>query len=360
MVAEKLSFAVSGRALNAVFIPLCVALIVASLALIFEISGVNWVHGLSLTLYYGYGTTAFLLESLLRSVPLFLISIGLIFPFTAGVWNIGAEGQFYIGAIVTAGTALAFSSLPFPIPLVLATLSGCLGGTLYALIPAFLRVKYGINELLTSLMLNFVAYHLTSYLLLGPMKNPLTQFAETPPMPETAVAPVLVPSTRFNALTVIALIMVLASYIALTKTRFAISIRYMGANPVAAQCSGIDINRLVYITMGISGALAGLASAHEVLGVIRAVRMGISMNYGYVAIGLAYFGGLHPVGAFAVSLLAAGVINGTLMASFFYNIPIGVYEVLLGMVPLYVVASRKIADKIVRSLALRQVSGVVT
>jgi len=321
-------------------------MLILSMAIIFELSDLRWNEGLKLMFYYSYGSPAFLFETFLRSVPLLLISIGLIFPFIAGVWNIGAEGQFYIGAIMATATALLLGELPFPIPLIVATLSSCLGGALYALIPAFLRVKYDINELLTSLMLNFVAYYFLSYLLFGPLKNPMTQFPETSPIPLSSRAPALIPNTRFNILTILAFVIVPITYISLTRTKFAVLIRYMGANLEAALCMGININKLIYTTMALSGALAGFAGAHEVLGVLYALRMGISMNYGYVGIGLAYFGNLNPLGVFLVSLLAAGIINGTLMLSFFYNIPVGVYQVLLGAIPLFVIVSRRITCRV--------------
>ncbi|MEM1561163.1 MAG: hypothetical protein QXN35_06385, partial [Ignisphaera sp.] len=172
--------------------------------LLFLVAGLDPLTSIHLLFYYGFGSPNYLIEALLRSVPLLLISLGLMFTFIAGVWNIGAEGQFCIGAIVAASIALYTAWMPFPIPLILATIGGGLGGALYALVPAYLRAVRNINEVLTSLMLNYIAIYFVSYLILGPLRNPTTNFAETPPIPETAIAPRILSGYRLNYLSILA------------------------------------------------------------------------------------------------------------------------------------------------------------
>ncbi|MEM0153079.1 MAG: ABC transporter permease [Ignisphaera sp.] len=315
--------------------------------LLFLVAGLDPLTSIHLLFYYGFGSPNYLVEALLRSVPLLLISLGLMFTFIAGVWNIGAEGQFCIGAIVAASIALYTAWMPFPIPLILATIGGGLGGALYALVPAYLRAVRNINEVLTSLMLNYIAIYFVSYLILGPLRNPTTNFAETPPIPETAIAPRILSGYRLNYLSILAFTLIPITLIVLSKTGFGMSIRFMGQNPIAADFIAIDRKRLILRTMFISGFLAGLAAAHEVLGVVHAVRQGISSSYGYISIGIAYFGGLHPIGIFLVSLLAAGIINGTRLICFFLGIPIGLSDILFGALPIFVFISNRVVERLI-------------
>lgn len=325
------------------------SLLLLFVTLLFLFAGADPLASCQLLFYYGFGSYTYLIETVLRSVPLLLISLGLVFTFIAGVWNIGAEGQFYIGAIVTAAVALNTAWLPFPIPLILAVLGGCLGGALYALIPAYLRVSRNINEVLTTLMLNYIAIYIVSYLILGPLRNPTTNFAETPPIPKSAMLPRITPELRVNWLSILAFITIPITLLLLNRTRFGLSIKFMGQNPTAADFIAIDKRRLILKTMFLSGFLTGLAAAHEVLGVIHAVRQGISSSYGYVSIGIAYFGGLHPIGVLLISLLAAGIINGTRLVSFFLGIPIGLSDILFGTLPLFIFISNRIVEKFITS-----------
>ncbi len=316
------------------------------IVILFIFVGLEPITSLQLLFYYGFGTLNYFIEALLRGVPLLLISLGLMFTFMAGVWNIGAEGQFYVGAIITVAIALYSAWMPFPLPLILATLGGGLGGALYALLPAYLRVSRNINEVFTTLMLNYIAIYTISYLLLGPLRNPTTNFAETPPVPESALSPRILPHYRLNWLSILAFISIPIILIIRNKTNFGLSIKFMGQNPTAAEFIGIDKNRLILKTMLLSGFLAGLAAAHEVLGVVHAVRQGISPGYGYISIGVTYFGSLHPIGIFLISILAAGIINGARLVSFFLGIPIGLSDILFGALPLFIFISNKIVERL--------------
>jgi simple sugar transport system permease protein len=330
------------------------SLLLLLIMVLFLLSGLNPITSCQLLFYYGFGTTTYLSEAFLRSIPILFISLGLMFPFMAGIWNIGAEGQFYVAAIVSAAIAIYSAWMPFPIPLILSIIGGCLGGAVYALIPAYLRVTRNVNEIFTSLMLNYIAIYSVSYLILGPLRNPTTNFAETPPIPGSAIIPRIFPNLRLNFLSILAFISIPITLIIINNTSFGLSLKFMGQNPIAAEFIAIDKKRIIITTMFISGFLTGLAAAHEVLGVVHAVRQGISSNYGYISIGIVYFGGMNPIGIFLISLLAAGIINGTRLVSFFTGIPIGLSDMLFGALPLLIFISNKAVEKILNSILIHR------
>ena len=244
-------------------------------------------------------------ELFVKAAPLALIAGGLCLSFRAGVWNIGAEGQFTLGAIGGAGAAL-FAPVEGPLLLPLALAAGVLAGALWAAIVAALRTLCHANEILSSLMLVYVAELLLLWLVQGPWRDPDGfNFPETALLPEAALLPVLTPGTRLHWGVLFALPVVAGLAVVLARTSFGFGLQVSGDGERAARFAGFRRGRIIWAVLLLSGGLAGLAGAAEVSGVVGQLVPVISPGYGFTAIIVAFLGGLRPLGALAASLLVA-------------------------------------------------------
>lgn len=257
-------------------------------------------------------------QLLVKGAPLVLIAIGLSLGFRAGIWNIGAEGQYIIGAICGAAVGLAFYPAAhwgiFP----LMVLAGGLGGLLWAMIPGVLRVRFGTNEILVSLMLVYVAERLLASMALGLLRNP--QGMGFPGSRNLAQYPSASSWIDQNAGmhwgVVAAFIAIIFTYILLSRHILGFNIRLTGQSPRAAAFSGVNPAHLVLICLGTSGALAGLAGLFEVSGPAGQITIDFNVGYGFTAIIVAFLGRLHPVGIMlAGGLMALTYIGGEIAQS---------------------------------------------
>ncbi|MDB5593998.1 MAG: inner-rane translocator [Hyphomicrobiales bacterium] len=257
-------------------------------------------------------------EVAVKAAPLVLIAVGLSFCFRANLWNIGAEGQFVMGglaggivAILThdgAGQSLLGSSWIVPAMLV----AGTFAGMAYAMIPAYLRVKLGVSEILTSLMLVYVAELTLDYLVRGMLRDPKGyNFPQSVPFDEVARLPFLMEGERLHGGVVLALISVAIAAVVLGRTLFGFDVRLVGSAPKAARFAGFSDARLTYAVFAISGGAAGLAGICEVAGQIGQLQPTISPGYGFSAIIVAFLGRLQPVGILLAGLvLSLSTIGG--------------------------------------------------
>src|SRR5882762_2198387 len=279
-------------------------------------------------------------EIAVKATPLVLIAIGLSLCYLANAWNIGAEGQFLIGAVAgswlavkTHGTDAGYWVLPAML------LLGAIAGALYALIPAICKVKFGASEILTSLMLVYVADLLLDYLVRGPWRDPAGfNFPTTAEFDPVATVPVLIEGGRLHLGAVIALVVVAAATVLLGKTIKGFEIRVVGAAPRAARFGGFNSNQLILLTFAISGALAGLAGIIEVAGPVGHLQPGISPGYGFTAIIVAFLGRLNPIGILIAGLFLALTFIGGEQAQIAMKIPLDVTKVFQGILLFYVLA----------------------
>jgi simple sugar transport system permease protein len=286
-------------------------------------------------------TDAYSLQEIaVKATPLVIIAIGLSLCYLANVWNIGAEGQFLMGAVAGSWLAVKTNGLDvghwvLPAMLVL----GALGGALYALIPAICRVKFGASEILTSLMLVYVAELFLDYLVRGPWRDPKGyNFPTTPDFDPVATVPILIEGSRLHAGALIALVAVVAATLLLGRTIKGFEIKVVGSAPRAARFAGFDADQLVLLTFLISGALAGLAGIIEVAGPVGNLRPNISPGYGFTAIIVAFLGRLNPIGILiAGSFLALTFIGGE-QAQISMRIPLDLTKVFQGLLLFYVLA----------------------
>jgi len=251
-------------------------------------------------------------ELFVKAAPLVLIAVGLSLGFRANVWNIGAEGQYTLGALAGGGLALAFydstSVLLFPAMMV----AGVIGGMAWAAIPAFLRTRFNANEILTSLMLTYVAQQLLIYLVVGPWKDPEGYgFPQSRLFQEAATAPILIPGTRIHLGVAVALLVVGLGWVLLAKSLVGFQLKVVGQAPRAARYAGFSEAKTVWLSMLLGGGLAGLAGLFEVSGPVGQLTPQISPGYGFTAIIVAFLGRLHPVGVlFAGLILALSYLGG--------------------------------------------------
>jgi len=271
-------------------------------------------------------------ELLVKGTPLVLIAMGLSLGFRAGVWNIGAEGQFIIGAITGGAMGLAFYDTPGIWLLPLMAIAGAAGGFAWAMIPALLKIRFNANEILVSLMLVYVAELLLSALVSGPLRDPDGfNFPESRLFHDSALLPLVISGTRAHVGVLVALGAVVVGYILLERHVFGFQIKLFGQAPRAAKFAGFNQGRLIAMCLGLSGALAGLAGMFETAGPVGQLVPSIPVGYGFTAIIVAFLGRLHPIGIlFAGAVMALTYIGGE-AAQIGMNLPASAISVFQGM-----------------------------
>ena len=280
-------------------------------------------------------------QLLIKGAPLILIAIGLSLGFRAGIWNIGAEGQYIMGALVGAGIGLAFYPLEAWYIFPLMVLGGALGGWFWGTIPALLKVRFGTNEILVSLMLVYVAEQFLASMALGLLRNPegfgfpgsrnLQQY-------ESAHNAEIFAGTGVHWGVMTALLAVIFAYILLNRHMLGYQIRLTGEAPRAARFAGVNPSRLILFCLGTSGALAGLAGLFEVAGPAGQITIDFNVGYGFTAIIVAFLGRLHPVGILLAGLLMALTYIGGEIAQSQLGLPAAAIQVFQGMLLFFLLA----------------------
>jgi len=319
---------------------IAVALTIVTFAALFAIMGKDPLAAIYVYFIEPLTDPFTLQEIAVKATPLVMIAVGLALCYIANIWNIGAEGQFIVGAVCgswlavrTNGTDVGHWVLPAMLVL------GALGGALYALIPAICRVYFGASEILTSLMLVYVANYGMDYLVRGPWRDPQgLNFPTTAAFDPAASIPTLFEGGRMHVGSIITLIVVMLATVLLGRTIRGFEIRVVGAAPRAARFSGFNADRLVLLTFAISGALAGLAGIIEVAGPIGHLDPGVSSNLGFTAIIVAFLGRLNPGGILIAGLFLALTFIGGEGAQISLKVPLDVTKVFQGILLFYVLA----------------------
>ena len=283
---------------------------------------------------YGVG------ELLLKASPLMLCAIGLAAGYRANVWNIGAEGQLTLGALCGGGIALAFQSSGGAWVLPLMILAGALGGMAWAAIPAWLKTRFNASEILTSLMLVYVATLTLSLLVHGPWRDPEGfNFPQSRVFTDAALLPNLLPETRLNIGFLLALAGVAVGWLFMRRSLAGFQMRVAGLAPAAAIYAGISTTRTVWLGMLIGGATAGIAGVGEAAGPIGQLLPSMSPGYGFAAIIVAFVGRLHPLGVFLASLLMSLLYLGGESAQIGLSLPSAVTGLFQGTLLFFLLAA---------------------
>ncbi len=276
-------------------------------------------------------TTRFsFLEVLVAATPILFTGAAVAIAFRAGYWNIGAEGQLLAGAIAAAWAGTVVGG--WPRPLAIATLIGlgALGGAVWALGPALMRVRLGIDEVVTTLLLNPVALLVVTGLLNGPWRNPETQFPESERIAASAELPQIVSNSRLHLGFVLALAVVVAAWFVLARTATGLGLRAVGLSPQAARFAGIRVERLLLGAALASGAIAGVAGASEVAGINYQLTDGISSNFGYTGIVVATLGGLTMPGVVLAAVFLGDLVVGAGTAGLELGVPSQLADIVKG------------------------------
>jgi simple sugar transport system permease protein len=331
------------------------ALVIGAIMLI--ALGADPVRGFSKLFSGAFGSTSALTETALKATPLLFVGVGITIAFRANVINIGGEGQMVAGGLLSTIVALNAPDLgPFVmIPLVM--LAGLVGGAIWGAIPGALKAYYGVNEILSTIMLNVVAVQLMNYLLRGPLIDPLevergTRIPQTERLVESADLPRIFGSGRFHIGPLIAVLAAVVAYILLWRTPIGYRIRAVGQNASASRYAGIPVKRTVVLALTMSGALCGLAGAVLVFGseshrmVTDGSTAGFTGSAGFNGIVAALFGGLHPLWTIPASYLFGGLLVGGLALQRAVQVPSALILALNGLVVIFVVSSDRFRKRL--------------
>ena len=278
-------------------------------------------------------------ELLVKATPLIIIALGLSIGFRAGVWNIGAEGQYVIGGIAGSAVGLYFYNVEGFWIMPLMAIAGILGGMFYASIAAFLRTKYQVNEILVTLMLTYVAVLFLSAMLQGPMRDPAGfNFPESRLFHDSALLPIIWQGTRVNFGLIVAILISFVAWFGIKRHMSGMQIKISGSAPRAAKFAGFDDNKTVWYSLLISGGLAGLAGIFEAAGPLGQLNPGLPQFYGFTAIIIAFLARLHPIGILFSALLIALTYVGGENAQIIFNLPSSITQIFQGMLLFYFLA----------------------
>ena len=301
-------------------------------------SGVSPLEAYAALFEGAFGSAYSTATSLNRATPLILAGLGVTFAFRAGIWNIGAEGQIYIGGLAATLVGLYLGSPAF-IHLPLALIAGFLAGALWGGIAGYLRAKHGINEIIVTIMLNYVAIYMVGALVRGPIQEPPGFYPHTPLVDSTAYLPIILPNTRLHAGLIVALISAAVLFVLLWRSPIGYEIRAVGLNVKASRFAGMKVIWVQILSMLVSGGLAGLAGTSEILGAQYRLREFFLPNYGYDAIAVALLGQLDPIGVVIAGILFGALRAGAGTMQRMVNLPSSLVFVVQGTVVFFVVCA---------------------
>ena len=333
-------FRVAGRGARALLVP------VLSIICGFVVAGVAvWLSEADpiqafIALFQGAFTEKnALAESLVATVPYIFLGLAVATGFKAGLFNIGADGQFYIGALAGTYVGYAVHGLPGVIHLPLALLAGVAGGALYAVVPGILKARFGAHEVITTIMLNHIAYGISEYLVNGgPMRDPHASAPKTPYVLPSAELPVMIPGTRLHLGLVVALLAVPLVWFLVERTVVGFRLRAVGLNPLAARAAGISVGWTIVLVMGLSGGLSGLAGSDEVLGLSHFMPPQFSIGYGFDAIAVALVAKSNPWAILPSAFLFGALRTGATYMQFQTQVSADLISVVQATIIIFVAA----------------------
>jgi len=294
-----------------------------------------------------FGSQRAIIDTLIKSTPILLTGLATIVPFRAKVWNIGQEGQLYAGAMGVTFIILTFPELPALIYIPVLLLVGVITGALWAFIPGILKARYRVNEIIVTVMLNYVILYFCTYLLNGPWQEPKSYYYNTIKFPGSSDLPLLF-GTHLHLGFLIALFLAFVIYFLLWKMKLGFEIRAMGDNPTAARYKGINTQRLTVIVMLISGAICGLAGGIELLGIHHKLIYGFSSGSGFTGILIALLGRLHPFGVVLAAIFFGALRNGSVSMQIYTDVSSELVTLIMGLIIIMLLFSEAVFNYRIR------------
>ena len=303
-------------------------------------------------LYDGaFGNRDSAVETLVQATPLIFTGLAAAFAFRAKVWNIGGEGQLYAGAMGAYWASLVLDeSLPRILLIPACFVMAMLLGAGWAGIAAVLRTRFGVNEIITTVMLNFIVLNVLNFLLNGAWQDPASFYAQTDRMSDVFGLPRLLSTGRLHLGFVVAVATAFLVWFILARTSFGYEVRSIGANPRVASYGGITSNRIIIATMLISGAIAGLAGASELLGTQLRLQPGISNDFGFTGIIIALVARLRPAGVVVAAIAAGALTNGATTMQITTGVPAALVDVITGLALMFVLLTAVMVNYRIRRI----------
>ena len=289
-----------------------------------------------------FGNVTSFAEVFVKATPLIFTGLGCAVAFRTGFFNIGAEGQFYVGAIAATMVALKVTG---PAGLVLALIVGFLVGGLWALIAALFKAKLGISEIIVTIMLNYIAINFLGIAVRTFLMDPAGSVPQSVKFDPSVLLPQIIERTRLHAGFILAIVAVIIVWFVLEKTTIGYEIKVVGFNKRAAACNGISVMKNIVISAFLSGGLAGIAGAVELLAIQKKLIEGMSSNCGYTAVLIALMAGNHPVGVVIASVVMAAMQVGASSMQRQMGVPAAIVDILIGLVVLLILAKGVIRSK---------------
>lgn len=328
--------------INLMILPLASILLALLIgAILISSQGKNPIIAYGYLLKGAFGNSGSIGETLLKTTPLIFTGLAVTFSYRCGVFNIGAEGQLLMGALGATWCALIFKELPMIILLPLCLIFSIFLGAFWGGIPGYLKAKKGINEVIATILMNYIAIQLVSWAVNGPLKED-GPFPQTAKLVQSSWLPVIWHGTRLHAGIIIALISMILVYYFLFHTAYGYKLRVVGINCIAANYAGINVPFYYVLALAISGGLAGLGGAGEILGVQHRLMDGLASGYGFDGIAVALIAQLHPMGVIVSALLLGALRTGANTMQRAVGIPTAIVDIIQGLIIFFVVAATNI------------------
>ena len=311
-------------------------------AVIIRILGLSPSKAYSALYLGGLGSVNAVGETLVKTTPLVLTALSYAFAYRSGLINIGAEGQLYMGGFLATLVGIHLGGLPMIIHLPLSLAAGFIGGGMWGLLVGWLKVRFGANEIITTVMLNYVAIYFISFLVTGPMKAPPGNFPESRHVAESAVLPNLLPGTRLHIGLLVAIAAIAFYYIFMWRMRVGYEMRVVGRNMTASRYAGMKPEKMMILAMFIAGGMGGLAGSVEILGVQERLLQGFSPGYGFDGIAVSLVGMNSPIGIFLGAMLFGVLRAGGNMMQMIAQVPLAIIKIIQALVIILVISGQMI------------------
>jgi len=317
-------------------------------ALIIALSGKNPLMAFSYMFQGAFSTEYNIGETIIKTCPLLLCSLGLCICYRAGLTSIGAEGQMAMGGLMATIAGVYFTSLPRAVLIPVCMIMGMIGGGVWAGIVGYLKAKWGISEIINTIMMNYIAAYIVTYMCSGPIQEPPYTFIQSSQLQSSAFLTKLIQGTRIHGGVILAFVSIFIVYFLLWKSPLGYQMRAVGLNQAAARTSGINVTKNLILSMALSGVFCGLAGAVEIMGLHHRLMPGFTSNLGFDAMAIALLGGLHPLGATVASLFFGALRAGASTMQHAMQVPASLVDIIQGLVVILVLTQHVFSDFVIR------------